>query len=159
MLIPNFLLAHPTPLSSPSGHQRSVIGQLLVEEIVQDRSKFNEAVFNVASRDLANMGITVVSYTLQSIADDVGSVISSRRLFQPSSNPPLLPATWWPWVRPAPRRCSATPLWARPPPSATLVSGRWNFLFHALTLPPPFHSHQGGPGPPGRAGCALQQQY
>jgi len=56
--------------------QRAIIGQMTIEEIYQDRSKFNEAVFNVASRDLANMGITVVSYTLQSISDDVGYLAS-----------------------------------------------------------------------------------
>lgn len=46
-------------------------GTMTVEEIYQDRTKFNEAVFNVASRDLANMGITVISFTLQSISDEV----------------------------------------------------------------------------------------
>lgn len=43
-----------------------------VEEIYQDRQKFSEAVFEVASRDLVNMGVSVISYTLQSISDDVG---------------------------------------------------------------------------------------
>lgn len=84
-------------ISTLEGHQRSIMGTMsgkslqnapvsanpahlrffppslaAVEEIYQDRSKFNEAVFNVASRDLANMGMTVISYTLQSIADEVG---------------------------------------------------------------------------------------
>lgn len=50
---------------------------MTVEEIYQDRTKFNEAVFNVASRDLANMGIAVISFTLQSIEDDVKYVQTS----------------------------------------------------------------------------------
>jgi uncharacterized membrane protein YqiK len=47
---------------------------MTVEEIYQDRTKFNEAVFNVASRDLANMGVAVISFTLQSIEDEVKCV-------------------------------------------------------------------------------------
>jgi uncharacterized membrane protein YqiK len=51
---------------------------MTVEEIYQDRQKFSEAVFNVASRDLVNMGVTVVSYTLQAISDEVGCVALPR---------------------------------------------------------------------------------
>lgn len=58
-------------LQTLEGHQRAIMGTMTVEEIYQDRTKFNEAVFNVASRDLANMGIAVISFTLQSIEDDV----------------------------------------------------------------------------------------
>ena len=47
-------------------------GTMTVEEIYQDRQKFSTAVFEVASRDLINMGVTIVSYTLQSISDEVG---------------------------------------------------------------------------------------
>uniref|UniRef100_A0A3B4AP84 Flotillin n=1 Tax=Periophthalmus magnuspinnatus TaxID=409849 RepID=A0A3B4AP84_9GOBI len=39
-------------------------------EIYQDRKKFSEQVFKVASSDLVNMGIGVVSYTLKDVHDD-----------------------------------------------------------------------------------------
>lgn len=40
------------------------------QEIYKDRKKFNQNVFEVASSDLINMGITVLSYTLKDIHDD-----------------------------------------------------------------------------------------
>lgn len=40
------------------------------QEIYKDRKKFSKAVFEVASSDLVNMGISVVSYTLKDIKDD-----------------------------------------------------------------------------------------
>ena len=43
---------------------------LLFQEIYKDRKKFSKQVFEVASSDLVNMGITVVSYTLKDIRDD-----------------------------------------------------------------------------------------
>ena len=43
---------------------------LLSQEIYKDRQKFSEQVFKVASSDLVNMGISVVSYTLKDIHDD-----------------------------------------------------------------------------------------
>ena len=42
----------------------------LLQEIYKDRKKFSKAVFEVASSDLVNMGISVVSYTLKDIRDD-----------------------------------------------------------------------------------------
>lgn len=41
-----------------------------VQEIYKDRKKFSKNVFEVASSDLVNMGITVVSYTLKDIRDE-----------------------------------------------------------------------------------------
>ena len=41
-----------------------------LQEIYKDRKKFSKQVFEVASSDLVNMGITVVSYTLKDIRDD-----------------------------------------------------------------------------------------
>ena len=43
---------------------------LLFQEIYKDRKKFSKQVFEVASSDLVNMGITVVSYTLKDIRDE-----------------------------------------------------------------------------------------
>ena len=45
---------------------------LYLQEIYKDRKKFSKQVFEVASSDLVNMGITVVSYTLKDIRDDEG---------------------------------------------------------------------------------------
>lgn len=42
----------------------------VVQEIYKDRKKFSKAVFEVASSDLVNMGISVVSYTLKDLKDD-----------------------------------------------------------------------------------------
>ncbi|KAM6472672.1 flotillin-1 isoform 4-T4 [Liasis olivaceus] len=42
----------------------------IAQEIYKDRQKFSEQVFKVASSDLVNMGISVVSYTLKDIHDD-----------------------------------------------------------------------------------------
>ena len=42
----------------------------LSQEIYKDRKKFSKAVFEVASSDLVNMGISVVSYTLKDIRDE-----------------------------------------------------------------------------------------
>lgn len=58
------------------GHQRAIMGSMTVEEIYKDRKKFSKGVFEVASSDLVNMGITVVSYTLKDIRDE-----EVRRLF------------------------------------------------------------------------------
>ena len=43
---------------------------LIFQEIYKDRKKFNQNVFQVASTDLLNMGITVLSYILKDIHDD-----------------------------------------------------------------------------------------
>ena len=40
-----------------------------MKEIYRDRKKFARAVFEVASSDLVNMGISVVSYTIKDIKD------------------------------------------------------------------------------------------
>lgn len=42
----------------------------VLQEIYKDRKKFSKAVFEVASSDLVNMGISVVSYTLKDIRDE-----------------------------------------------------------------------------------------
>jgi uncharacterized membrane protein YqiK len=44
----------------------------VLQEIYKDRKKFSKQVFEVASSDLVNMGITVVSYTLKDIRDEEG---------------------------------------------------------------------------------------
>ncbi|GLH02888.1 Flotillin-1 [Gryllus bimaculatus] len=58
------------------GHQRAIMGTMTVEEIYKDRKKFSKQVFEVASSDLVNMGITVISYTLKDVSDDQGYLMS-----------------------------------------------------------------------------------
>lgn len=51
-----------------------------MQEIYKDRKKFSKAVFEVASSDLVNMGIYVVSYTLKDIRDEEVSEINSQHV-------------------------------------------------------------------------------
>lgn len=63
---------HPGRSSPGTGDDSnfSLVTVLSVQEIYKDRQKFSEQVFKVASSDLVNMGISVVSYTLKDIHDD-----------------------------------------------------------------------------------------
>jgi len=63
-------------LETMEGHQRSIMGNMTVEEIYRDRQTFSQKVFDVASVDLHNMGISVISYTLKDIRDEVGYLAS-----------------------------------------------------------------------------------
>merc|ERR1712168_142558 len=63
-------------LQTVEGHQRAIMGNMSVEEIYRDRKTFSKNVFNVASVDLHNMGIAVISYTLKDIRDEVGYLAS-----------------------------------------------------------------------------------
>jgi len=63
-------------LATLEGHQRAIMGNMSVEEIYKDRQTFSTRVFDVASGDLINMGIMVISYTLKDIRDDVGYLAS-----------------------------------------------------------------------------------
>merc|ERR1712038_2069247 len=58
------------------GHQRAIMGTMSVEEIYRDRKTFSTRVFEVASTDLVNMGIMVISYTLKDVRDEVGYLAS-----------------------------------------------------------------------------------
>ena len=49
---------------------------MTVEEIYRDRKTFSEKVFETASMNLCEMGISVISYTLKDIKDDVGYLAS-----------------------------------------------------------------------------------
>eukprot|EP00794_Sanderia_malayensis_P016207 gene16207-17838_t len=67
---------HQIALETLEGHQRAIMGTMTVEEIYQDRKKFSKSVFEVASSDLVNMGISVISYTLKDIRDEEGYLLS-----------------------------------------------------------------------------------
>ncbi|XP_068917941.1 flotillin-1 isoform X1 [Tenebrio molitor] len=62
------------------GHQRAIMGSMTVEEIYKDRKKFSKQVFEVASSDLVNMGITVVSYTLKDIRDEEWIYVTKKQI-------------------------------------------------------------------------------
>ena len=47
------------------GHLRSILGSMTVEEIYQNRDKFSQSVQEVASVDLAKMGLVIVSFTIK----------------------------------------------------------------------------------------------
>merc|ERR1712168_1472425 len=63
-------------LETVEGHQRAIMGNMSVEETYRDRKTFSKNVFNVASVDLHNMGIAVISYTLKDVRDEVGYLAS-----------------------------------------------------------------------------------
>ncbi len=58
------------------GHLRAIIGDLSVEEINSDRDSFAQRVQEVAATDLANMGMKVISFTIQDIRDNVGYLVN-----------------------------------------------------------------------------------
>jgi len=59
-------------LQTLEGHLRAILGTLTVEEIYKDRDAFAARVQDVAAGDLANMGLSIVSFTIKDIRDDQG---------------------------------------------------------------------------------------
>ncbi|XP_065191205.1 flotillin-1-like [Sycon ciliatum] len=59
-------------LQTLEGHQRAIMGTMTVEEIYSDRQKFSNQVFETASADFVNMGISIISYTMRDVHDDIG---------------------------------------------------------------------------------------
>lgn len=53
------------------GHLRAILGTLSVEEVYKDRDQFAALVREVASPDLARMGIDILSFTIKDVFDDV----------------------------------------------------------------------------------------
>jgi flotillin len=54
------------------GHLRAILGTLTVEEIYQNRDAFAAKVQEVAAGDMANMGLSIVSFTIRDIRDGQG---------------------------------------------------------------------------------------
>jgi flotillin len=54
------------------GHLRSIVGNLTVEEINQNRDAFAQKVQELAASDLANMGLKIISFTIREISDKNG---------------------------------------------------------------------------------------
>jgi flotillin len=59
-------------LQTVEGHLRAIIGTLTVEEIYRNRDQFASSVQEVAVSDMANMGLSIVSFTLKDIRDSHG---------------------------------------------------------------------------------------
>jgi len=59
-------------LQTLEGHQRAMLGTMTVEDIYQDRDAFATQVREVASTDMANMGMEIVSFTIRDIQDEHG---------------------------------------------------------------------------------------
>lgn len=54
------------------GHLRGILSTLTVEEINNDRDKFAQKAQAVATNDLANMGLKIISFTIRDIRDKKG---------------------------------------------------------------------------------------
>lgn len=57
-------------------HLRSILSGMTVEEVNQDRPAFNEAVKEVSSKQLEEMGFTIISLELLSLSDENGYIES-----------------------------------------------------------------------------------
>src|SRR5271154_749050 len=54
------------------GHLRAILGTMTVEEIYQNRDAFASKVQEVAAGDMANIGLTIISFTIRDIRDGQG---------------------------------------------------------------------------------------
>lgn len=54
------------------GHLRAILGTMTVEEIYRNRDTFAQRVQEVATSDMANMGLEIVSFTIRDIRDKQG---------------------------------------------------------------------------------------
>lgn len=54
------------------GHLRAILGEMSVEGVYQDRHTFSQKVQDVAVKDLAKMGISIVSFTISEVNDKNG---------------------------------------------------------------------------------------
>lgn len=59
-------------LQTVEGHLRAILGTMTVEEIYKNRDAFAQRVQEVATSDMANMGLEIVSFTLRDIRDNEG---------------------------------------------------------------------------------------
>jgi len=66
-------------LQTLEGHLRAILGTLTVEEIYKDRITFAHLVREVASTDVARMGIEIMSFTIKDVEDHVDYLDSLRR--------------------------------------------------------------------------------
>ncbi|MDT7971541.1 MAG: SPFH domain-containing protein [Armatimonadota bacterium] len=58
--------------NSLQGHLRAIVATLTVEDLYRNQDAFAQRVAEVAEKDLANMGLTIVSFTIRAIRDKQG---------------------------------------------------------------------------------------
>ena len=54
------------------GHLREILSSLTIEQIYKDRDKFSQEILKVASTNLHNMGLKIISFTIKEVSDDNG---------------------------------------------------------------------------------------
>src|SRR6185436_5260360 len=59
-------------LQTLEGHLRAILGTMTVEEVFKNRETFAGRVQEVAATDMANMGLSIVSFTIRDIRDKQG---------------------------------------------------------------------------------------
>ena len=59
-------------LQTLEGHLRAILGTMTVEDIYKNRETFAARVQEVAATDMANMGLSIVSFTIRDIRDKQG---------------------------------------------------------------------------------------
>ncbi len=59
-------------LQTLEGHLRAILGSMTVEEVYSNRDAFAQRVQEVAASDLANMGLTIISFTIRDLRDKQG---------------------------------------------------------------------------------------
>src|SRR5690349_4494461 len=59
-------------MQTMEGHLRAILGTMTVEDIYQNRDAFASKVQEVAAGDMANMGLSIVSFTIRDIRDSQG---------------------------------------------------------------------------------------
>src|SRR3954454_17296694 len=59
-------------MQTMEGHLRAILGTLTVDDIYQNRDAFASKVQEVAAGDMANMGLSIVSFTIRDIRDSQG---------------------------------------------------------------------------------------
>lgn len=79
------------------GHLRSILGSMTVEEIYQNRDKFSQSVQEVASVDLAKMGLVIVSFTIKEVRDKNGYLdsLGKPRIAQVKRDADIAEAEAW----------------------------------------------------------------
>lgn len=56
------------------GNMREIIGQMKLKELVQNREKFAEQVYNSAMQDMNRMGLEIINITIQNFSDKNGVI-------------------------------------------------------------------------------------
>lgn len=75
----NFLYKNPETIAEEvrdtiEGHLRAIIGQMKLRQIVTDRTSFSDKVQENAKQDLAEMGLEIVAFNIQGLADENGVI-------------------------------------------------------------------------------------